>query len=203
MKFLQKWQKQIKKMKDKVIPGSTQHFFCGIGESEIKEASIKIWNYPFEPSNIFPSKEIQADEIEEVHLDQYPPTVRVNNELIFISREKVDQLKEFAKANQLKISERASNWDYLTEPFLDTEHDAEQKAASINSLMRNGFTEMEIFEIRKEIGKQMTKYNFDTMLWEWGILGLTDVLSAMRPSLNKEKFKAFYWKAMEIEQRKQ
>ncbi len=181
---------------------SEEKFDFGIGKSMIKENSIKIWNYPFEPASVYPSKEIQSEEIEAIHLENYPPTLKVDKELIFISRASVNQLKEFAKRNGIKLAERPSNWDYITEPFLDTEFDDNEKEATLKSLIKNGFTKKEITEIRKEIGDQMYKYNFDTMLWEWVHLGLSDVLAALKPKLNKKDFEEIYWRAMEIEQRK-
>ncbi|WP_417602277.1 hypothetical protein [Owenweeksia hongkongensis] len=47
----------------------------------------------------------------------------------------------------------------------------------------------------------MLKYNFDTMLWEWGGLDLSDVLAAMRVKYNDEDFGNFYKQAMEIQLR--
>ena len=39
------------------------------------------------------------------------------------------------------------------------------------------------------------------MLWDWGVLGLSDVLGAMRVKYNKEEFVDFYNRAMEIQLR--
>jgi hypothetical protein len=36
------------------------------------------------------------------------------------------------------------------------------------------------------------------MLWEWGALGLSDVLRAMRTKYDKEQYREFYKKSMEI-----
>jgi len=136
-----------------------------------------------------------------MHLKEYPPSIKVNRELIFISKEFEQQLKEFADRNQIKCVSREANWNYLTEPFLDTEFDEKQQEATKKLLNNNGFTDDEIRATRATISKQMYKYNFDTMLWEWGFLGFQDVLSAMRPKFSKEEFRAFYWSAMEMEQR--
>ena len=179
-----------------------EHFLCGIGESKISEKSIAIWNYPFEPSVVYPEKEIQFNEVVEIHLNTYPPTIKIGEDLIFISKESEAQLKAFAHRNNIRIVERMSNWSWITEPFLDTEFDDEQKKRTIELLEGNGVSEKEAFKWRAEIEKQMYKYNFDTMLWEWEGFGLNDVLSAVRPTLAKEAFNDFYWRAMEIEQRK-
>ncbi len=177
-------------------------FFCGIGESEILDESIKTTDYPFEPSTVFPNKEIHFSEIDEIHLDEYPPTLKIGDELIFISREYIAELKEFTERNNIKEANRNSNWNRITEPFLDTEFDEEQKQKTIELLIENGFTEKEVADSRKEIADYMMEYNFGTMLWDWVSLGLNDVLSVMRVKLKKEEFQEFYWRAMEIEQRK-
>lgn len=52
--------------------------------------------------------------------------------------------------------------------------------------------------LRNEVGVQMWKYNFDTMLWKWGGLGQMDVLRAMQAGLSKADFEAFYWQSMAI-----
>lgn len=44
----------------------------------------------------------------------------------------------------------------------------------------------------------MLKYNFDTMLWEWGGFDASDVLRAMRTKYRKEEFEDFYRRVMEI-----
>lgn len=65
-------------------------------------------------------------------------------------------------------------------------------------LSENGISNEEVKNIRNEVKNQMIKYNFDTMLWEWGGLGLEDVLAAMRAKYNDKKFSEFYKRAMEI-----
>ena len=199
MKFLTRLLKMIPKTNS--LFGSNLYemhtFICGIGEVEIEKNYINIKKYPFEPSLVYPSKKVLYSEIDEIHLGQYPPTLKIGNELIFISREQVKLLEGFALRNKVKTTERASNWDWITEPFLDTEFDEEQQEKTQKLLEANGIFRDELKQLREEIGKQMYKYNFDTMLWEWVNLGLNDVLAAMRPKLSKD----FYWRAMEIEQR--
>ncbi|HMQ61938.1 MAG TPA: hypothetical protein PKE06_14795 [Flavilitoribacter sp.] len=177
-------------------------FNFGVGESEIRETSISIRNYPFEPASVFPEKKVRAAEIAEIHPDQYPPTFRIGDELIFIGRESVEALLKFAERNDIPAARRAANWNWITEPFLDTEFDQTQQVQTLRLLAKNGILPEETDELRREIGRQLHKYNFDTMLWDWMNLGLADVLAAMHPSLGQEAFRNFYWKAMEIEQRK-
>lgn len=68
-------------------------------------------------------------------------------------------------------------------------------------LKEKGIETTEVEKIRSEVGAHMYKYNFDTMLWDWCSLGLVDVLSAMRAKYNKEEFRDFYIRALEIEKR--
>ncbi len=183
-------------------PDELEKFLCGIGESEIKQTEIIIDNYPFEPSQVHPNRIIHFSEIDEIHLDNYPPTIKMGAELIFISREKIEPLGAFAENNKIPTNKLNANWQWITEPFLDTEYSEDQKERTIKILNANGISRDEVKQLRAEISKQMLKYNFDTMLWEWAALGLDDVLPAMRPKFGKEAFEEFYWKAMEIEQRK-
>ena len=114
-----------------------KNFFCGIGEAEILENSIKITNYPFEPSAVYPEKEIEYQEIAEIHLEKFPPTLKIGDELIFISRNFVDELEAFASRNNIKTAKRSSPWDCISEPFLDTDFDCKQNLRTSEILAEN------------------------------------------------------------------
>jgi len=178
-----------------------KNLLCGIGESEILDSEIKISKYPFEPSSIFPEKVISANEINAISWDSYSPLIRIDNEVIFISREYSDQLKKFADNNKIETFEATRNWDWLLEPYVDTEYTDETNQRLRGLLEKNGILNEEIDTIRDEVKEQMFKYNFDTMLWDWGGLGFSDVLAAMRVKYNKEQFDDFYNRAMEIQLR--
>ncbi len=205
MEFLKNIFKKKKEPLTGVFFGSSEfemkNLICGIGESEILDSEIKISKYPFEPSSIFPEKVINANEISAISWNSYPPLVRINNEVIFISREYSDQLKKFADRNKVETFEATRNWDWLLEPYVDTEYTDETDQRLRGLLEKNGILNEEIDTIRDEVKEQMFKYNFDTMLWDWGGLGLSDVLSAMRVKYNKEQFVDFYNRAMEIQLR--
>lgn len=179
-----------------------KNLLCGIGESEILDSEIKISKYPFEPSSVFPEKVISVNEINAISWDSYPPLIRIDNEVIFISREYSDQLKKFADNNKIETFEATRNWDWLLEPYVDTEYTDETDLRLTELLKKNGILKEEIDKIRSEVKEQMFKYNFDTLLWEQGGLGLSDVLGAMRVKYDKEQFAEFYNKAMEIQLRK-
>jgi hypothetical protein len=176
-----------------------KNLLCGIGKSSFNISSIYITEYPFIPSIAYPDKLISADLVDSVCLDSYPPFLRIGNEAIFISREQLSELEDFIKRNQIPTVQQTNNWTWILEPYLDTEYTDETHKNMIGLLSKNGIIEDEVDTIRAEVKEQMYKYNFGTMLWEWGILGLSDVLSAMQVEYNEEQFKEFYERAMEIE----
>lgn len=204
-KFLKKIFNRTKELMTGAYFGSSEYeiknLICGIGKSEILDSIIKISEYPFEPSSVFPNKEIKVDDIKSISWDSFPPLLRIDNEVIFISREHSDILKQFADRNRIEIFEPTGNWDWLLEPYIDTEYTDETDRKLTSLLKNNGILKKEIDEIRSEVREQMFKYNFDTMLWDWCNLGLSDVLGAMRLKYNKQQFTSFYNKAMEIELR--
>ncbi|SEL37517.1 hypothetical protein SAMN04487910_2274 [Aquimarina amphilecti] len=182
---------------------TTRSLFCGIGNSEIQENAIWLYKYPFEPSIIYPEKLILADEIESICIEFGTIKVILKNDIVFISAEKKNELKAFADRNLISLSSYNWNWDWILEPYLDTELTKENEERIMMRLQENGFDETEIIEIRNEVEKSMYSYNFDTLLWEWNSLSLLDVLSAMRVTYNKkDDFRKFYKKAIEIENRK-
>ena len=178
---------------------TTINMLCGIGESEIYENEIRISKYPFKPSIVYPNKKIQANIIDAICWDSYPPAIKIKDECIFISREQSDELKQFVSRNEIKTFKSIWTWQWLLEPYLDTEYTKETDKRLNELLNKNGISNEEIKSIRNEVKDQMMKYNFDTMLWEWGGLGLEDVLAAMRAKYNKVKFEDFFKRAMEIQ----
>ena len=176
--------------------------FCGIGKSDIQKDQILITDYPLEPSIVYPKNQITAHEIDSICIEFGPCKIHCKGDIIFVSAEKKEALKEFAEANKIELSQHSWNWDWILEPYLDTEFTEENNKRVIDRLHENGVEKIEVEEIRSEVGKQMYKYNFSTMLWEWTSLGLNDVLSAMRAKYNTQKFRTFYKKALEIDQRK-
>ncbi|PIB29902.1 hypothetical protein BFP75_02610 [Maribacter sp. 4G9] len=172
-----------------------------MGKSNIHENFILITEYPFEPSFAYPEKRIKADEIQSICVEFGICKIYVAGDIVFVSSEKKECLKRFAENNDIVLSEHSWNWDWILEPYLDTEFTAANEKLVQERLLENGIEKKEIDKIHTEVGKQMYKYNFDTMLWDWTSLGLADVLSAMRAKYNKEKFRDFYKRALEIDRR--
>lgn len=177
------------------------NMICGIGEARILENQIEVLAYPFKPSVVFPNKKIKADEITAICHQSYPPLIKIGDEVIFISREHTKSLKEFTEKNNIATFKETKNWNWLLEPYLDTAITPEEDIKTTQLLNRHGISTVEITQIRNEIGKQMYKYNYDTMLWDWFSLGLPDVLAAMRVKYDEKEFADFYKRAMEIELR--
>ena len=82
-----------------------KNLFCGIGESKINENEIEISDYPFEPSIAYPRKIIKAKEIDFINVDFGVCKIYVAEDLVFISAERKEELKEFAENNNIKLIE--------------------------------------------------------------------------------------------------
>ncbi|TDT45612.1 hypothetical protein CLV90_2702 [Maribacter spongiicola] len=179
-----------------------KNLLCGIGKSEIGEKDIIISEYPFEPSIAYPTAVISAMDIECMAVDFTVCKIHVKDDIIFASAEHKEKLKQFAESNNIRLITQSWNWDWILEPYLDTEFTKENERRALERLLENGFTANEVDTIREEVKNQMYAYNFDTMLWDWCSLSLPDVLCAMRAKYNKEQFRDFYKRALEIEKRK-
>tara|TARA_R110002051_G_scaffold56046_1_gene103821 strand:+ start:7988 stop:8620 length:633 start_codon:yes stop_codon:yes gene_type:complete len=181
---------------------NAKNLLCGIGKSEIREREIVITEYPFEPSIAYPTTVISANDVECMSVDFGICKVHIKDDIIFISSEYKEKLKQFAESNNSRLKLQSWNWDWILEPFLDTEFTKENEERCLARLLENGFTSLEIDSIRTEVKDQMYAYNFDTMLWDWCSLSLPDVLCAMRAKYSKEEFRDFYNRALGIEKRK-
>lgn len=169
-----------------------------LGEVEIGEDFIVLHNYPFVPSSAFPTRRFEAEEIRDLSLLSAPPNMRVGNELLMLTAENGEELRAFAQRNKLPVVNRAQIWEAILEPFLDTEFTPEHVRKTHQYFEKYGLGVSEVKALRAEVASQMITYNFDTMLWEWVNLDLSDVLRAMRVKYNPAEFEAFYQKAMKL-----
>lgn len=168
------------------------------GEITIGNDFIKIENYPFKPSIVFNQPIITADQIDDIDFIASPPAIRIKNELIYLSGDKRNELQAFAKRYNIPIVERPRIWEWILEPFLDTEYTSDTDKQLTKLLAEYGLTPDKVKALRAEVDKQMLKYNFNTMLWEWVILNDSDVLQAMRTKYNTNEFQKFYRTVMDI-----
>ena len=169
-----------------------------MGEVAIDNDFLKIEKYPFEPSIAFRQSIFHSEQIDDIDFNSRPPTIRVKDELVFLSAEKKPELESFAQRNNIKTVKRPWIWEWILEPFLDTEI---TKATDyrLTLLLENvGLTADQVKSLRMEVKTQMLKYNFDTMLWDWCSLGACDVLKAMRTKYDKNEFADFYKRVMAI-----
>lgn len=172
--------------------------FVKMGNVSIGLNSIHFENYPFAPSIAFHKKILAADDMVNIDLKSAPPTIRIGDELIFVPATLKTELAEFAAANHIPVIDRKDLWDWLLEPFLDTEYDWENHERLNGLLATYGLTEEKVLAIRDEVQTQMLKYNFDSMLWDWVHLGALDVLCAMRPKYDATQLADFYRRVMDI-----
>ena len=175
-----------------------KQFFSDWGQAIVSDTTITFHNYPFLPSIAYGDKTFIASDIKSIDLESAPPTLQIGSELIFISAKQKEKLKEFASQNNIPIIQRPPIWNWILEPFLDTEFTSEHELRLNNLLTQYGLTETEVSTIRVKVKEQMMKYNFDTMLWNWTDFSAIDVLFAMRPKLSDIEFKSFYIEVMRI-----
>ena len=83
-----------------------------IGKLTVDDHFLRIDNYPFEPSIAYGQPIIKADQIDEMDSISFPPTIKVGNELIFLTREKKDELDAFAERNKIAIVIRPAIWSW-------------------------------------------------------------------------------------------
>lgn len=174
-------------------------------EIEFQDDAIEFRNYQYPPASIYPSGKISTSEIIEIDPGQTPPEVRIKGEIFFVPATLKEELRRFALEHSIAIVVRVDMWDYLLEPFLDTEFDEDHKERTLRTLEECGVSRNESEEIRRFVADAMIAYNFTSMLWDWTHLGLSDVLDAFRGVLSGRRhrlapreYEAFYWRAMEI-----
>ena len=158
--------------------------------------------YPFRGARVHPRGTVRWSEIREVDPDANPAEVRIDRETLFVDAALAEELRRAAAEHGVPIVRRVDVWDLLLEPYLDTELDAEHEERTLRLLEETGVPRAEALAIRARVGPRMLAYN--AMLWEWGSLGLFDLLHAYRGFLatglpgRTGDFRAFYREAMEI-----
>jgi len=203
MGFIKRLFKSNKKPSDSWTMFSTskkevKELLVSTGQLTIGDDFLKIENYPFEPSIAYRLNKLTTNQIDDIDFNSYPPTLKVGNELIYITSEKKVELEDFAKKNNIKTVERPMIWGWILEPFLDTEFKPETDQRLTKLLENYGLTSDQVKSLRSEVETQMLKYNLDTILWEWSGFDASDVLRAMRTKYKKDEFEEFYKRVMKI-----
>lgn len=203
MEFIKRLFKTNKKPSDSWTMFSTsksevRELLVSTGQLTIGDDFLKIENYPFEPSIAYKQTKFIANQIDNIDIKSHPPTLRIEDELIFLTAEKKTELEQFANKNNIKIVERPLIWEWILEPFLDTEYTTDTDQRLTKHLEKYGLSNERIKSLRKEVKTQMLKYNFDTMLWEWCGFDASDVLKAMRTKYDKDEYDDFYKRVMKI-----
>ena len=171
-------------------PSNTNFWDCPI---LLKEKKIVFTErYLFRHSSISRTKEITAEQINELNLKRFPLELVINrNEVIFIQNKYEEDLIKFCKKNKVPIVERFDIWQALSKPYLDTELDEEEHEWLYSNLEKNGIYRHETKSIRKKIRLALLSATYVT--WEWINYSQADVL------LHKGiKSKKFYWFTMDV-----
>lgn len=145
----------------------------------IAERHIHFTDYPFPGATVHPAGTLGPEVIRDADSTAVPPQIRtVLGETLFVPRALDTELARFCLRHDIPEVRRSDLWADLLEPFLDTEIDAESAGATFARLCAAGFSREEIEAVRERVGSLMYHYNFVAMVWEWGYLGLHDLLHA-------------------------
>jgi len=158
---------------------------------------LRFEHYAFEPATIFPGGALEPQQVAEVNLDDTQLRLR-SGEVLFVPYPSKAALLTFVNRNEVKLERRMSVWGALLDPFLDTWEDQATIDRQFAWLASLGLQREMVDRWRREVAPAMYAYNFGTMLWEWGSLGLSDVLTAQQARLKRAAFKDFYWRAMQV-----
>lgn len=154
------------------------------------ECGIRFEDYPYAPASVYPDGEILYTEIQEINSQAAPPEVWTKGgDILFISAMHKEELK--AKANEHDIPDvsRIDVWGLILDPFLDTTFTEEEQERTLKRLEEQGASREEVLRLREELNDVMIAYNFDSMLWDWVHLGLSDALDARMGKLSGKRFK--------------
>ncbi|MEW6732280.1 MAG: hypothetical protein AB1489_13205 [Acidobacteriota bacterium] len=176
-----------------------------LGSVEFLSDGIRFTDYPYPPASIYPTGIVKYLSIEEIVINAIPPEVRTSEDILFVSASLREQLMTVAKEQGIALTNRQDVWGLILEPFLDTEFTAAQQQATLELLEQNGIDRELSKRLRNRVAKAMWAYNFDSGLWDWCHLGLSDLLSALQGTLSgpehclpKEQFAAFYREAIKL-----
>lgn len=167
---------------------------------------INFDGYRYPPASVYPSGRLHATEVVEVLPMAAPPEVRtVKKDILFIPASRKEELRNWCARHCIPLVHKVDVWSLILEPYLDTEYSKADDLRTLEGLLKCGISAAEVDSIRRRVGKMMLAYNFDSMLWEWVHLGLSDVLDAYMGILTgpwhklpPEEYAYFYWYAVDL-----
>lgn len=161
------------------------------------DKGIELRHYTFRSSSIRHENLITLEDINEVNLNTFPPSIVINHkEVIFIDTNLRKKFIEFVKQHDLKVENRFDIWEAINEAFLDTEFTESHKKRTLENLAKNGIPPEEVAQIRQEITEIMGGWG--SIAWEANYLGHYDLLLNKKQAYLLRFPKDFYWWTMEI-----
>ena len=158
-----KWQSNLqqKRIKKTLCTIENNHFYFPKG-------------YYFKHGYLKYKKELPFEIINEIRLNTFPITALINhNEIIFLCGLTQTDFDNWPHAT-CPLTNPTDNWSLICEEYLDTEYSSEEKQATNETLIKNGFSNDELIEIKNKISSKMNRLTFHT--WEWEYYGQYDVL---------------------------
>jgi len=164
---------------------------------KIQGDRIVIESYPYKMSSGYTDPVIHLKQIDELLLDRSPPEIiRAGREVIFLDVSQRDQLVDWAKESDVRLSDRLDVWNLLTRPYLDMLFTPQEKTYIHDMLVSNDIKENEIEAIRKKIADSLLMYN--VILRESHVLGHFDVLMSRKKYAMGGLSENYYWWSMKI-----
>ena len=122
-------------------PEEVTELLVDLGQVIIGRDTVTFVDYPFEPSIAFKHATFKGSDIDNIDPTSFPPTIKVGEELLFVSTEQKGELLKFIADNNIKTVDRTDLWGFILEPFVDTEYTKETDLR-LKSLLENfGFIE--------------------------------------------------------------
>lgn len=165
--------------------------------------------YPYAPAGVPPSGDVALAAIRDADPTSAPPEIRLRSgETVFVAAARRADLAAFCEQHRIPLLRRPDVWGALLEPFLDTQFTEADEQRTGARLLGAGFTADDTAAIRARFTDVMVAYNFESMLWDWFHLGLSDLLEALSGNLSGERhrlapdeFHTAYWWAMDVADR--
>lgn len=135
--------------------------------------------YPFHGASVREQPLVPISAIAEVIPDWLPPAIMTNDgEFLFIDTTLKEPLVAWAEGHGLPLVNRQDPWEYLLDPFLDTEYTQEADLRDRALLAEMGISDAETTAWRARVSGRMEALTVAS--WEWVHYGLYDVLFATK-----------------------